>query len=81
MEDLTSFGFSDKETVYSFTLKSDADDLAVSPSTSSDLLAWSFAPLKFLDATELTDSTFRFRFRSTDATDPKRFFRLGVDGE
>jgi arylsulfatase A-like enzyme len=81
MENLTSFGFSDKEMVYSFILKSDADDLAVSPSTSTDLLAWSFAPLKFLDATELTDSTFRFRFRSTDGTDPKRFFRLGVDGE
>lgn len=80
-EDLTGLGFTDKEIVYSFTLKSDADDLVLSPSTSTDLLAWSFEPLEFLDATELNDSTFRFRFRSADPNDPKRFFRLDNDGE
>ncbi len=80
-ENLTGLGFTDNEIVYSFTLKPDADTPVLSPSTSTDLLAWSFLPLEFLDATELNDSTFRFRFRSTNLTDPKRFFRLNNDGE
>jgi hypothetical protein len=73
-EDLTDLGFTGDEKVYSFTVKSDADDLSLSPATSTDFLAWSFAPLEFLDATQLDDSTHRFRL--TDESDPKRFFRL-----
>jgi len=75
-EDLTDLGFTGDEKVYSFTVKSDADDLSLSPATSTDFLAWSFAPLEFLDATQLDDSTHRLRFRLTDQSDPKRFFRL-----
>lgn len=75
-EDLTALGFTASEKVYHFTRRSDASDLDFAPSTSTDLVSWSFAPLEFLDATELGDSTYRLRFRLTDQTDPKRFFRL-----
>ena len=76
-EDLTGIGFSNNEIVYSFTVATDLDDFALQPSTSSDLLNWSFAPLEFLDATDLGSQTFQLRFRLT-TNDPSRFFRFGT---
>ena len=75
-EDLSGIGFSDNEIVYSFTVAADADDFTLLPSTSTDLLSWSFGPLEFLDATHLGGNTFQLRFRLADTTDPQRFFRF-----
>jgi arylsulfatase A-like enzyme len=80
-EDLTGIGLGDNEIVYSFTVATDPDDLALHPATSTDLLAWSFAPLEFLDATDLGNNHFHLRFRLTTAAEPKRFFRFGTSGD
>jgi hypothetical protein len=76
-EDLTSEGLSDREIVFSFPLATAPDDLTLIPSTSTDLEHWSFPPLQFLEALDLSPSTVRVRFRLTDKSDPARFFRFG----
>lgn len=76
-EDLSGIGFSDNEFVFSFMVASDSDDFTLLPSTSSELLSWSFDPLEFLDATDLGGSLWQLRFRSTDTNGSQRFFRLG----
>jgi arylsulfatase A-like enzyme len=78
IEDLTPFGFSDRETVFSYTVAADADEAALLPSTSGDLLSWSSAPLEFLDATDLGSNSVHLRFRLTSQADPQRFFRFGT---
>ena len=79
-EDLTSIGLSDSELLFSFTVATHPDDLALLPSTSTDLETWSFDPLEFLDAMELGGSRIQLRFRLTDTGDPTRFFRFGTPG-
>jgi arylsulfatase A-like enzyme len=74
-EDLSGIGLSQDEIVFSFQTATGADDLAVLPSTSTDLVHWSFEPLQFLDAADLGSSTYQLRFRLTDPGDPARFFR------
>ena len=80
-EDLTGLGFSDEEIVFSMTMATDADDAFLQPSTSTDLSEWAFAPLEFLDATDLGGSKFDFRFRLTDTADSARFFRFEVSNK
>ena len=70
-------GFSNNEMVYSFTVATDADDFTLLPSTSTDLLSWSFVPLEFVDAADLGGNTYQLRFRLTNTTDPQRLFRFG----
>ncbi|MGB6220208.1 sulfatase [Haloferula sp.] len=80
-EDLSSMGFTANEIVFSYEVATDRDDLILNPSTSINLLDWSFAPLEFLDATELGGDISLFRFRLTTPTDPTRFFRSGTSGD
>jgi arylsulfatase A-like enzyme len=80
-EDLTPLGFSDHETVFSYTVAADADDAALLPTTTTDLITWSFAPLEFLDATDLGSHTMHLRFRLTSPADPQRFFRFGSSAD
>ncbi|BCX48638.1 iduronate-2-sulfatase [Haloferula helveola] len=75
-EDLTAEGFSADETVFRFQAASDRDDLSLVPSTSTDLLNWSFPPLEFLDATDLGGDVWELRFRLTDLSAAARFFQL-----
>lgn len=79
VEDLTALGYSDQEIVYSMTMATDADDVYLHPSTSTNLSAWAFSPLEFLDASDLGGSKFDFRFRLTDTEAPKRFFRFELN--
>ncbi len=79
-EDLTGIGLGAKEAVFTFRAASNRDDLAPLPQTSTDLLNWNFAPLRFLDATDLGSSNYQLRFRLTDTSDPTRFFRAGTSG-
>ena len=74
-EDLTGNGFSNREFVYSVFASTLPNDLAVLPSTSANLEDWSFAPLAFLDATDLGGGRSVFRYRLTTPNDPVRFFR------
>ena len=75
-EDLTGEGFSADETVFRFQAAGDRDDLSLVPSTSTDLLNWSFSPLEFLDATDLGGDVWELRFRLTDLSAAARFFHL-----
>jgi len=76
-EDLTAWGLGNREPVYSFNVATAADDIALTPSTSIDLEAWSFDPLRFLDATDLGGNRFKLRFHLTTPPEASRFFRLG----
>ena len=77
-EDLTSFGLSNHEIVYRFPVAADADDFTLLPSTSTDLKTWFFEPLEFLDAMDQGGSRVELRFRVSDPSATKRFFRLGT---
>ncbi len=79
--DLSSFGFSSNEFVFSFITATLPNDVTVNPATSLNLQNWSFGSLQFLDAVDLGNSTTRMRFRLTTPNDPKRFFRLGLSEE
>lgn len=79
--DLSSFGFSNQEKVFSFTTSTLPNDTTLNPATSTNLLNWSFAPLKFLDATDLGNNSTRMRFRLTTPNDPVRFFHAGLSAE
>jgi len=83
VEDLSGAGFSNSEFVYSFTVSTTADDLTLIPSTCTNLMlpAWSFAPLEFLDATDLGAGIMRMRFRLTDRQDASRYFRFNSSYE
>jgi hypothetical protein len=76
IEDLSSTGHGNDEFVFSFNLATDADDFSLLPSTSTDLLNWSFDPLEFLGATDLGSSLHQLRYRLTDSSAASRFFRL-----
>lgn len=78
-EDLTSMGFSTDEIIFSLTVATDRDDLSLLPATSIDLLNWSFAPLEYLDATEMVGNAVQLRFRLSDHSAPTRFFRFEGD--
>jgi hypothetical protein len=73
---LTGLGFSNRELVYSVVASTLPNDLAVVPSTSTNLQNWSFAPLAFLDATALGGGRSLFRYRLTTSNDQSRFFRM-----
>ncbi|MCH7229009.1 sulfatase [Haloferula sp. A504] len=75
-EDLAAFGFGSDEPVYRFQIATDREDASFFPATSTNLVDWTFAPLEFLDATDLGGSQFQLRFRLTGTADPSRFFRL-----
>jgi hypothetical protein len=79
-EDLSPIGLGNDELVFSFNLATATDDFTLLPTSSSDLLNWSFDPLEFLDATDLGSSLYEFRFRLTDPAAPARFFRLQGTG-
>lgn len=80
-EDLTSLGFSDREAVLRFPIATDADDSTLLPATSTDLQAWAFDPLEFLDAPESGANGRELRFRVRDLAAAKRFFRLETSGD
>jgi arylsulfatase A-like enzyme len=75
IEDLTHLGLSTREIVYSAIIATLPDDLTLTPATSSNLLDWTFAPLAFLDATDLGGGRSRIRFRLATPGEPSRFFR------
>jgi arylsulfatase A-like enzyme len=75
-ENLTSLGFSNRETVFRFPIAADADDFTLLPSTSTDLEDWAFDPLEFLDAPQSGAGGRELRFRVRDLSAAKRFFRL-----
>jgi arylsulfatase A-like enzyme len=77
-EDLTGMGLSNRELVYSVSASTLPNDLTVTPSTSTNLQNWSFAPLAFLDATDLGGGRSLFRYRLTTPNDPVRYFRAGT---
>jgi arylsulfatase A-like enzyme len=60
---LSNMGFGRNESVFSFDLRTDRDDISLLPTTSTNLASWSFHPLSFLDATRIDGSYFQFRFR------------------
>ena len=74
-EDLTGMGFSNREIVYRFPVAADADDFTLLPTTSTNLQTWGFEPLQFLSATNLGGYDIQMRFRVTDPSAPRRFFR------
>lgn len=76
IEDLSSSGHGNDEFVFSFNLATDADDFSLLPTSSTDLLNWSFDPLEFLGATDLGSSLHQLRYRLTDSSADSRFFRL-----
>jgi hypothetical protein len=78
-ENLEGIGLGNREPVFRFTVASDRDDFPLWPSTSTDMLDWSFDPLEFLDATDLGDSMTELHFRSTDGAVARRFFRIGQE--
>jgi hypothetical protein len=51
------------------------------PATSTDLQAWAFDPLEFLDAPESGANGRELRFRVRDLAAAKRFFRLETSGD
>lgn len=74
-EDLTGFGFSNHELVYRFPVAADADDFTLLPGTSTNLQTWRFDPLQFLEAVNLGGYDLQMRFRVTDRSASRRFFR------
>jgi hypothetical protein len=80
-EDLSGIGLRVNEPVFSFRVAADRNDLSPLPQTSTDLLHWNFAPLQFLDATDLGSSKYQFCFRLTNTSAPTRFFRSGTSGD
>jgi hypothetical protein len=80
-EDLTSIGLGDSEVVFSLKVAANRDDLSLLPSTSTDLLHWSFEPLEFLDAIDRGGSSVELRFRLGSASGAAHFFRFGASLE
>lgn len=74
-DDLTGLGFSNRELVYSVVVSILPNEITIIPATSTDLGNWSFAPLRFLDATDIGGGRRLFRYRVTGPLDPARFFR------
>ena len=74
-EDLTGMGFSNRELVYRYLVAANADDFTLLPSTSTNLQTWGFAPLQFLNATNVGGYDLQLRFRVTDPSARQRFFR------
>jgi len=63
---------------YRFLIAANADDFTLMPSTSTNLVTWSLAPLEFIDFNALGGHTLELRFRVTDASAPRRYFRFGT---
>lgn len=63
-----------------FEVSTNADDFALEISSSTNLLsaAWGFQSLEFFDSMDLGDGVRRLRYRSTDADEQSRFFRLNA---
>jgi arylsulfatase A-like enzyme len=76
--DLTGIGFSERELVFQMVASTLPNDITIVPATSSDLRQWSFAPLRFLDATDVGGGRSLFRYRLPPPRDPVRFFRAGI---
>jgi hypothetical protein len=76
-EDLSGLGFTDNEIVFSYVIDTQADETALVPATSTDLVDWFFSPLEFLDAAPLDGSRRRLRFRLGEAASAARYFRFG----
>jgi arylsulfatase A-like enzyme len=77
-EDLSGSGTAD-DPVFSFTIAESADDVSLSPMTSTDMLAWSFDPLVFLDSTPLGNGVREVRFRLAGPPDARRFFTFSAN--
>lgn len=77
-ENLSGMGFSDRELVYRVMASTLPNEIIIVPSTSFDLSEWSFAPLRFFDASDIGGGRRLFRYRVTTPHDPGRFFRAGT---
>lgn len=77
-ENLSGMGLGDSEVVFSFKVAANRDDLFLRPSTSADLVNWSFEPLEFLDAVDRGGSSVELRYRLGGPSGAPRFFRFGA---
>ena len=76
LEDLTGLGLGNQEPVYSIISAIDRDDYTLTPLSSPDLFQWSHHTLRLLDATDLGDNWYRFRFRLHSPDSKKQFFTI-----
>jgi arylsulfatase A-like enzyme len=77
-ENLSGIGLGDSEIVFSFKVAANRDDLFLRPSTSTDLVNWSFEPLEFLDAVDRGGSSVELRYRLGGPSGASRFFRFSA---
>jgi len=74
-EDLTGQGFGVDEVVFGYTVSDLADDLFLTPETSTDLTTWTFGALDLFDSVDLGENRRKLRFRLTGNSGSRLFFR------